>query len=71
MRLQIALPADVEEQVRALAKEERRDIRRQIEKIVIDSVRSPEPSADYGRRDSVVGKGDPQATPEQEVSHAR
>jgi hypothetical protein len=39
MRLHIALPPDVSERVRTIADTEHRDIRRQIEKIVIDSVR--------------------------------
>jgi hypothetical protein len=39
MRLQIALPPDVGERVRTMAESEHRDVRRQIEKIVIDAVR--------------------------------
>ena len=40
MRLQIALPPDVGERVRTIAESEHRDIRHQIEKIVIDAVRN-------------------------------
>ena len=39
MRLHIALPPDVSERVRTIADTEHRDVRRQIEKILIDSVR--------------------------------
>lgn len=39
MRLQITLPPDVGDRVRNIAETEHRDVRRQIEKILIDSVR--------------------------------
>ena len=41
MRLQIALPPDVGELVRTIAESEHRDIRHQIEKIIIDAIRTP------------------------------
>jgi hypothetical protein len=52
MRLQINIPLDVAGQLRNIADAQHRDIRRQVEKFVIDSVReysdveTPEPSSE-------------------------
>ena len=51
MRLHITLPPDVSERVRTIADTEHRDIRRQIEKILIDSVRQY-PTIDFEENES-------------------
>jgi hypothetical protein len=62
MRLHIALPPDVGERVRTIAETEHRDVRRQIEKILIDSVRQYPDVAPPETTSDVQDQEDPKAS---------
>jgi hypothetical protein len=61
MRLQITLPAEVADRARAMAEFEHRDVRRQIEKIVIDAMRAA--ATEDSQRKLVELVGTPRGSP--------
>jgi hypothetical protein len=61
MKLQITIPEETADRARAMAEFEHRDVRRQIEKIIIDAMR--EAAAEDSQRKLVESVGAPRGSP--------